>query len=365
MRLGTAFFMGMMLAGAAQAETVSATGKTPHTAAMIPPIVGRVKAEATAVTYQWPGTYIEAAFTGPDISINLNDSANILRVYVDGVLKTTLNRPGKTVEALTHLGKGPHTIRLERLTETQGTTGAFEGFFTPKATVTAVAPRARQIEFIGDSYTVGYGNTSSKRQCTPDELWATTDTQQAFGPLTAKHYSADYQINAFSGRGIVRNYDGFIGDPLPALYPYALYDGKSQYTNPAWQPQIIVIALGGNDFSTPVHAGEKWKSQDELRADYIASYVAFVKTLRERNPTARFLLADYGEAEIIGDITEVIRRLATDGETRVSAFHAGSDFERTGCDWHLNTADSQRISQALIAYIDGHPDLLPASWQGK
>jgi hypothetical protein len=37
---------------------------------------------------------------------------------------------------------------------------------------------------------------------------ATTDNSQAFGPKVAKHYAADYQVNAISGRGIVRNFNG-------------------------------------------------------------------------------------------------------------------------------------------------------------
>ena len=51
----------------------------------------------------------------------------------------------------------------------------------------------------------------------------TTDTQQAFGPLLAKRLDADYRVNAFSGHGIVRNYDGNSpGDSLPKRYSRAI-----------------------------------------------------------------------------------------------------------------------------------------------
>ena len=327
--------------------------------------------------HAWPGVYYEARFEGDEILVKLDDTRNILAVFIDDKPVAHWSKPGHAIFRIGDLSWGTHTIRLEKLTESQDGSAKFEGFYLPGNTIVlgaspppislkagkplTITPLSRQIEFIGDSYTVGYGNTSPKRECTKDEIWATTDTQQAFGPLTAKHFNADYQINAYSGRGIVRNYDGFIGDPLPALYPFALFDGKTAYNDPTWQPQIIMIALGGNDFSTPVHAGEKWHTQEDLRADYIASYVTFVKTLRARNPNASFLLANYGEAEIISDIAEVIKRLNADGETRVAPFNAGSNFERTGCDWHLNTADDRRISATLIAYLDAHPEL----WQGK
>jgi lysophospholipase L1-like esterase len=314
----------------------------------------------TTETYQWPGTYMETAFDGPEVTVRLNDSANIMNVLIDHQVKETLNRPGDIVKTYKDLGAGQHVIRLERLTETQGATGTFSGFFAPNnGPVLAVRPRTKQIEFIGDSYTVGYGNTAGKRTCTPDELWASTDTQQAFGPLTAKHYNADYQINAFSGRGIVRNYDGFAGDPLPALYPYALYDGKTAYNDPDWQPQIIVIALGTNDFSTPVHAGEKWKTQAELVADYEASYVTFVKSLRAKNPNAAVLLISYDPATS-PQISTVRNRLKADGDNQVD-FLEITGFTKNACDYHPDTDDDRKISATLINWFDARPDL----WQGK
>ncbi len=312
----------------------------------------------TTATYQWPGTYFTAAFEGDEVSIRLDDGANILTVAIDGQVKDTLKKPGATVKTYKGLGKGQHVIRLERLTETQGTKGTFIGFFAPKGKSLSIQPRARQIEFIGDSYTVGYGNTSTSRQCSPDELWATTNTQRAYGPLTAKALKADYQINAFSGRGIVRNYDGFAGDPLPGLYPYSLFDNQTEYKDDRWKPQIIVIGLGENDFSTPVKAGEKWADEAALKADYEASYVAFVKTLRARNPQAFFLLTKYQKPVVGEEVEKVAAKLRADGETRIDTI--GMDgFALSGCDWHLDSNDDKRISEQLTGYLNAHPEL----WQ--
>lgn len=314
----------------------------------------------TTATYQWPGTYFTAAFGGDEVSIRLDDSTNILTVAIDGQLKDTLKKPGAVVKTYKGLGKGQHVIRLERLTETQGTKGTFIGFFAPKGKSLTIQPRARQIEFIGDSYTVGYGNTSTSRQCSPDELWATTNTQQAYGPLTAKAFKADYQINAFSGRGIVRNYDGFAGDTLPGLYPYSLFDKQAEYKDDRWNPQIIVIGLGGNDFSTPVKPGEKWKDEAALKADYEASFVTFVKTLRAQNPEAFFLLTKYEGPTVADEVEKVAAQLKAQGETRVDTI--GLDgFALNGCDWHLDSNDHKRIFEQLTGYFTAHPDL----WQGE
>ncbi len=312
--------------------------------------------------HQWPGVYFEARFKGGKVALNFNDPINISAVYIDGKQIQTESKPGVGFIELDIKPDAEHTIRVEKLTESQQSASGFVGFSVPdrKMVLPAPKPRKRQIEFIGDSYTVGYGNMSGKRQCTPDELHATTDTSQAYGPMTAKVFNADYQINAFSGRGIVRNYDGFAGDPLPALHPYILFDKKDEYKDDAWKPQIIVIGLGGNDFSTPVKPGEKWKDEAALKADYEASFVAFVKSLRAKHPQAFFLLTKYEGPTVAEEVEKVAALLKANGETRLDTI--GLDgFTLNGCDWHLDSNDHKRISEQLTGYFKAHSEL----WQGK
>ncbi len=317
--------------------------------------------------HQWPGTYWEENFVGREVTIGFDDAVNKLHIYVDDTLVDTETKPGRTQVRLSNLGDGPHGehwIRVEKATESQGAPAVFLGFAAPPSDARpAIAIRnGNQIEFIGDSYTVGYGNTSGKTQCTRDEVWATTDTSQAFGALVAKHYSAAYQINAISGRGIVRNYGGFVADTLPQAYPYTLLDHTAPYADASWQPQIIAIGLGTNDFSTPLHDGEKWKTRDDLHADYEATYVKFVQDLRARNPKAFFILmaADQFHGEMPGEIAKVIARLNAQGERRI-AFLPMTGLKFGGCDGHPNTDDDRTVSDELIAFIDQHPDI----WQGR
>jgi lysophospholipase L1-like esterase len=214
-------------------------------------------------------------------------------------------------------------------------------------------PRQLKIEFIGDSHTVGYGNTSASRDCTGDEVWATTDNSRAFGARIAAHYDADYQINAISGRGIVRNYNGGGGDPLPVAYPFALFEHDQPYDGARWHPQIIVIALGTNDFSTPLKRGEKWATREELRADYEATYVKFVEDLRVRSPRAFIIIWAVGKAEdeILQEAGKVVARLQAQGEERIT-FIPIEGLEMTGCHWHPSVADDAAIAERLIRVID-------------
>src|SRR3954462_3533198 len=107
------------------------------------------------------------------------------------------------------LAPGDHVVRLEKLTESQTGGGRFAGFFTASDDTPLPAPSyARAIEYIGDSYTGGYGDLSTTRTCTGQEVHDRTDSQQAFGPALARRLGADYRVNAYSGFGVVRNYAG-------------------------------------------------------------------------------------------------------------------------------------------------------------
>jgi lysophospholipase L1-like esterase len=323
-------------------------------------IGGRAHIDANGrVNQQWPGIYFEGTFSGETLTFNVDD-INQYKVYVDGRQRLFLSRESHTKLTLKNLGRGSHSLRIEKISESQDQSSIFGTIEANN--LKAFPARTRQIEFIGDSFTVGYGNTSPKRECTTDEVWATTDTSQAFGPLTAKAYNADYQINAFSGRGVVRNYDGIKGDTLPVLHNYTLFDGKTEYKAENWQPQIIVIGLGTNDFSTALKPDEKWKTREDLRADYRNTYVTFVKTLRAKNPKAQFILmaSDQSGGEIRDQVLQVEKTLESQGETKVDTIiFTGLDY--AGCHAHPSVADDVILKGLLTAYIDARPAL----WQGR
>ena len=313
-------------------------------------------------TYQWPGTYFEAAFTGDAVDFRVGEGRQMLHVSIDGKPVLPWVSPGPGVYMVGPLPAARHTVRVEVATESQAGPDTFEGFALPPGGRPADAPRrAKEIEFIGDSHTVGYGNTSATRGCTPDRVWATTDETQAFGALTARHYDADYQVNAISGHGIVRNYNGSAGDPVPVAYPYVLFDRKQRYEDSAWQPQVVVIALGTNDFSTPLNPGERWKTREALHADYEATYSKFLVELRRRYPGAYLLLwaTDGVNGEIQQEVAKVVAARKAAGETRLG-FLPMNGLKMDACDAHPSLADDRTITAKLIGFMDAQPGI----WAG-
>ncbi|MCH8616335.1 GDSL-type esterase/lipase family protein [Sphingomonas sp. SM33] len=320
---------------------------------------GRAIERGDETVRQWPGTYFETAFQGPAAYFRVGEGDQILHIRADGHIVRTMIKPQAGLYRVDGLGNGAHRLTIEVASESQlGPTG-FGGFYGAAATkAVAVAPRRRQIEFVGDSHTVGYGNTSATRDCTEEKVWETTDTSQAFGPILARRYKADYQVNAISGRGVVRSYDGAKVDSLPVAYPFVLFDHATPVRDPTWQPQLIVISLGTNDFSTQLHAGERWRSRPELSSDFRKTYVEFVRGLRAVHPRAFFLIwtTDTANGEVASEVRAAVEKMKSAGEKRAD-FIQISGLAFSGCNYHPSLADDRTIADRLAGVIDARKDI--------
>jgi len=324
-------------------------------------VTGRVAAQADgALLRQWPGTYFETAFQGDEVFFRVGAGDVSLRLSVDGGTVVPLVKPAPGLYRVSKINKpGEHLLRVAVASESQAGPTVFGGFLIGSGTQPAALPRrARQIEFIGDSHTVGYGNTSATRQCTQAEIWATTDTTQGVAAQVAAHYGADYRAHAISGRGVVRNYDGFKADTLPEAYPFALFDRSRPADDTGWQPRVIAISLGTNDFAMPLHAGEPWGTREQLREAYETTFVRFVGELQRRHPGAYIVLwiaANEG-SELHAEVARVAEQLRRSGKARIG-FVPVPGLSMSGCDWHPSVADDKTVADALVRHLDAQRDV--------
>lgn len=304
---------------------------------------GRVVAEPDgALRFGWPAVYFEARFWGTAVAVDVESETDLYRLLVDGRERMLLQRPHRGLLTVSGLAPGEHVVRLEKLTESQTGGGRFRGFFLiGRGRGLVPARRRQQVEIIGDSYSVGYGNTSPKRTCTRAEVHDTTDSQRAFGPLAARRLGYDYRVIAYSGFGIVRNYGGNrTAETMPLLYPRLAPDDPAHLERGrgGWRPKAIVVNLGTNDFSTPLHAGEAWRSTEELHAAYRETYQRFVRGLMEAQPQARIVLME-GET-FAADVDAVAKQIAS---ARVTTVRFGG-LDLSGCDWHPSLKDDERLA---------------------
>ena len=371
-------------AGCAQNVTIDLKNQfiTQDMQTLVPHIGGRMLAKtlpapmpAGAISYvhEWPAIYFEADFTGENIFLKFDDPANEYRVLIDDLAPLTLAQPGTSEVAINGLKDGPHHIRLEKVTESAWIIGSFDGFYMPKgAQGDAAQPRPRQIEFIGDSDMTGYGIRSTSRTCTQEEVRLLSDAQIGYPALLAKALDADYQLNAISGRGLIRNYGGTnVQDAMIYAYPDILPDVGAgvvtrPYSDPNWKPQIIVIAIGENDFSTPLLAGEKWESNDALIDDFIRASTSFLQTLYKTNPNAAVIMMKF-DAPILTETEKSRMAYAQENTLQNTARATGFRmvnlvsiealaYDQSACHYHASTADQQRRADWLADYIRADPE---------
>ena len=352
---------------------------------LVPHIGGRVQTnplgpnapkDAVSYTHQWPGTYWEVGFDAQEVVLKFDDADNEYRLFIDALSPIPIAQPGRTEITVADLGAGPHQLRLEKVTESIWILGAFEGFYiAADGKALTAAPKPRQIEFIGDSDMTGYGLRSGTQVCTQDQVRLSSDAQAAYPALVAKQLDADYQINAISGRGMVRNYDGSVPDNAMAKVYGSIFpdqaDPATPYLDPEWQPQIIFVALGNNDFFSPLHRDEVWPTHDALIDAYITGMANLLTTLHSRSRAATVILywPDQGimtaaeKARLDSDGKSLLNKTAQQIGMKPLEFIAMGNLEldALACHAHGSAADHRKKAQWLIDRINRQPDL----WAGQ
>jgi lysophospholipase L1-like esterase len=245
-----------------------------------------------------------------------------------------------------------HTLELYRDIEASYGVSQFLGI--TEATLVAPAPGpGRLVEFVGDSITAGYGNLGVEphpNYTTPMPCHYSYDTQSAYmsyGAVTARALKADASLIAASGWGVYRDLSGNMNNVLPKVYANTLgYNAP-----PTWdfgiKPDVVVVDLGTNDFSG-----------SDPGMPYQQALSTFVDTIRSKYPSAWIFLAlgsmlgmpQHDQAKTY--MQAVVTSHGGDGG-KVAFVDMGTQdaLKGTGCDWHPNTAEDQRMADILAPAI--------------
>lgn len=219
------------------------------------------------------------------------------RVDQDGKPLAIFVTDSKSVEHVKVAGDGKsHLYRLIKISESNPGGVILHGISTDRKGQFLAPPKFanRRIEFIGDSFTVGYGcegNVADQE----DHVFETTNASKSFAFLLADGYKADFQVNAFSGRGLVRNYDNIVPEwKIPRLYKYTAPgfapedvakspdDASLLWNFNDFHPHVVVMFVGINDFQGNPPYGDK--------EEFKKTYREMIKDLRGKHPGVKFLL---------------------------------------------------------------------------
>jgi lysophospholipase L1-like esterase len=306
------------------------------------------------VQFDWPGVYISAIFEGTSCSIRLSDSTNEYSVVIDQnvprLLKVDTSKIYSIAKGL--IDSIPHKIVIQKRTEAFVGRGGFQGFILDKGRKLKEPENrpARRIEFIGNSITCGYGVEGDSANC--QFSVETENANMSYASMTARALSADYALIAYSGKGVVRNYGDSNKtsiDPMPHLYDRTCFSDSLKLCNYSkWIPQVVVVNLGTNDFSTKPFPD---------KANFQQAYRRLLNHIREvyTGVTIFCICGPMIEEPCMSYIKEIVQQEKSKSRDR-DVFFVGIKRDSLtdadwGCDYHPNVYGMVKISNILVSEI--------------
>ena len=327
--------------------------------------IGRTEVKDGNVSFDWTGVYARVRFQGNSLSFKVSDTKkNYYNVWLDGSMDTT---PDKVVavhgsdttivifsaeELKARFGKdrkaarAPHQVILQKRTEGEQGITTISEFITDGKFLQAEAPKERVIEYIGDSYTCGYGTESPNTERFKPE---TENQNLTYACAVARYFDADQIVVAHSGMGIVRNYNSKFTDYcMPERY-LQTFDGvketKWDAKSSSVKPDITVIYLGTNDFSRGMQPAERL---------FVKNYIKLLKEIKDNYGEGHPILCmtpkhDYLMFEYIRKVVDSCGLRNVHIMTLTNSVH--NNVEDMGADGHPNYNGHRKIAYTVIPYI--------------
>lgn len=197
------------------------------------------------IQWSWPGFYFEAAFRGTCIFLHMDSAGRSFQLFIDNEQQQIVSRlDGVQPIRLELNSPGPHKLRLQDTSAEWQSIATLYSLEIDGEWLSPPPPRPLFFEFIGDSWTAGWGNLSAHS--------LQSDCTQSYAALLAKHFGADYSLVAAAGQGIAKNY----GEAPGVSVNLAQQANRALPTQPdIWMParpaDWVFVLAGENDHSFP------------------------------------------------------------------------------------------------------------------
>jgi len=307
-----------------------------------------VNPDGKRVSFDWSAVHVTLKFEGTSISVMLGGGqSNEYNVIIDGKLSSiiSINSSSPTTYNVgSGLSDTTHTFELFRRTEANFGAQDFYGVSldSGKWLQPNPPPSSRRLEFLGDSISCGYGDEG----VFPCSFSAQTENSYVtYGAKIAAHFGAEFNLECWSGKGVVRNY----GDSkVESVDPFPIYFNRTMATSSniiwdfsKWVPSAVVVNLGTNDYSTNPYP------PDTL---FISKYNNFLATIRSKygKPSLPIFLA-------CGPMTrtpccDYVKRVVADNPNNFYIDLTGVSGP-LGCDYHPSAEEHTNMANAAIPVI--------------
>ena len=315
--------------------------------------VGRTEIQGDgSVSFDWTGTYLRTMLSGGELSIRLSDTGiNYYNVFVDSLLHKVVKVSGKDtlINFISGIDKGFHRILIQKRTEGEWGQTTIHQFVLPQGgqLKREMNIPLRHIEFIGNSLTCGFG-TEGKDRSEPYKA-ETENCNLSYAAIISRYFNTDYTFIAHSGRGVVRNYGDSVRVSAVTMKDRMLntfdINLEKKWNFKAYKPDLVVINLGSNDFSTDLYP---------LEEEFIHAYKLLISRLRTYygNVPILCISPSIAQRQIIGYM-EHLRQDLNDPQVYLFVFPEGLYNNTTdlGAVWHPNYKGQTKMAMSLIPYI--------------
>jgi lysophospholipase L1-like esterase len=307
------------------------------------------------------GAYIEVKFKGTACELmleeqNSNTNHGYVSVAIDGQYRgrIRIDRNRTDYPIANDLKDTVHTLLVCKATEAMIGCMDFLGIRCGGLLPLENRPK-RKIEFIGDSITSGTGLDASEVPCDSGAWYDQQNAWLTYGALTARACDADWLLSSVSGIGISRNWNS-PGPTMPDVYDHEYLNGDStsRWKARAFDPDLVSVCLGTNDFSD----GDGIHQRAPLdSAKFVDDTFRFIRRIRNRYPRATIccltspVLAGANAVRLSNFLSVVIRRLRQAGEDEKVRLFAFSKSFNHGCTGHPNMEEHRMMSEELAPFF--------------
>jgi lysophospholipase L1-like esterase len=354
--------------GAPHASTTTAGkgGPSGTTAEAAMRLVGRFdRSDPAKPRFAWSASTIEVRFRGAGLVVGLRvapiagsgETTLPYGVDVDGVARSLDVRAGAARYTIASgLDRARvHTARITR--EAEAFAGVHQVLGIEAIDGELLAPDKRDrplVELVGDSITCGYGALGEDSHC--HFSFSTERATASYAILVGRALDVDVTTVCWSGRGVIRNYDGDPEPRMPELFETVLPEQKLRWDFASTpMPAAVVVSLGTNDwFSDGDHDGKP----DPLDVPaFEAGYVRFLERVRALRPRAPILVVTSPMVEgpmgiamraSLGRVVEHAQaQRKSAGEASVRLVTLSEQGRDVGCDAHPNAAKHRVLAREL------------------
>lgn len=221
-------------------------------------------------------------------------------------------------------------------------------------------PKARRIQFIGDSITCGYGVEGSLEDTVLET--AKENPAKAYSLLTARALDAEAEIVAWNGKGVITQYVGeednapVNGWLVPMLYEYTDAGCERDYfhrkkddwefwNHASYIPDLVIVYLGTNDAS---YTRGIW----ERNREFEDAYTAFLERIHQNHPSAK-ILCTLGtmDQRLCGSVEAAVNAfllLHPEGNAFYLGLPMQAEADGLGTFWHPTAATHQKAAALII-----------------